>query len=78
MKPPVTSGLLPLTIFAAAPGVAAADHGLSALTFDWCYSNVGPFWDRPFDRGFLQTANNARLKFAFMWAGHDWLDMIYF
>lgn len=54
---------------------AAADHGISAFIFDWYYYNDGPFLDRPIDRGFLQATNNARLKFAFMWANHDWHDM---
>jgi len=54
---------------------AAADHGISAFIFDWYYYNDGPFLDRPIDRGFLQATNNARLKFAFMWANHDWLDI---
>lgn len=57
---------------------AAADHGLSASILDWYYYNDGPFWDRPFDRGFLQAIDNVRLKFAFMRASHDWLDIIYF
>ncbi len=54
---------------------AAADHGISAFIFDWYYYNDGPFLDRPIDRGFLQATNNSRLKFAFMWANHDWHDM---
>ena len=53
----------------------AADHGISAFIFDWYYYNDGPFLDRPIDRGFLQATNNARLRFAFMWANHDWQDI---
>ena len=33
---------------------------------------TGRFSTRPIDRGFLKATNNARLKFAFMWANHDW------
>ncbi|MEI8290004.1 MAG: glycoside hydrolase family 99-like domain-containing protein [Verrucomicrobiota bacterium] len=54
---------------------AAADHGISAFLFDWYYYNDGPFLDRPIDEGFLRATNSARLKFAFMWANHDWLDI---
>jgi Glycosyltransferase WbsX len=54
---------------------AAADHGLSAFIFDWYYYSDGPFLDSPIDRGFLQATNNGRLKFAFMWANHDWQDI---
>lgn len=54
---------------------AAADHGIDAFIFDWYYYNDGPFLDRPIDQGFLKAKNNKRLKFAFMWANHDWLEI---
>lgn len=54
---------------------AAADHGVGAFIFDWYYYNDGPFLDRPIDRGFLKAKNNKRIKFAFMWANHDWLEI---
>ncbi len=54
---------------------AAADHGVDAFIFDWYYYDDGPFLDRPIDIGFLQATNNARLKFAFMWANHDWIEI---
>lgn len=54
---------------------AAADHGIDAFIFDWYYYNDGPFLERPIDEGFLKAKNNARLKFAFMWANHDWVEI---
>lgn len=51
---------------------AAADHGIDAFIFDWYYYEDGPFLDRPVNEGFLQATNSNRLKFAFMWANHDW------
>lgn len=54
---------------------AAADHGIGAFIFDWYYYNDGPFLDAPIDRGFLRATNNGRIKFAFMWANHDWLEI---
>ena len=54
---------------------AAADHGINAFIFDWYYYNDGPFLERPIDNGFLKAKNNQRLKFAFMWANHDWEDI---
>jgi hypothetical protein len=54
---------------------AAADHGIDAFIFDWYYYDDGPYLDRPIDRGFLGASNNSRLKFAFMWANHDWQDI---
>jgi hypothetical protein len=54
---------------------AAADHGIDAFIFDWYYYDDGPFLDSTIDRGFLKARNNRRLKFAFMWANHDWIDI---
>jgi len=54
---------------------AAADHGITAFIFDWYYYNDGPFLQGAVDQGFLQATNNHRLKFALMWANHDWLDI---
>lgn len=54
---------------------AAADHGIDAFIFDWYYYDDGPFLDKPIDNGFLKAKNNRKLKFAFMWANHDWIDI---
>lgn len=54
---------------------AAADHGIDAFLFDWYYFNDGPFLNRCLDRGFLKASNVARLKFALMWANHDWIEI---
>ncbi|MBS1701072.1 MAG: glycoside hydrolase family 99-like domain-containing protein [Armatimonadetes bacterium] len=54
---------------------AASDHGVDAFIFDWYYYNDGPFLEDTIDKGFLKAKNNGRLKFAFMWANHDWYDI---
>ena len=54
---------------------AAADHGVDTFIFDWYWYNDGPFLQRGLDEGFLNAPNNDRLKFAIMWANHDWLDI---
>ncbi|QHI68688.1 glycosyltransferase WbsX family protein [Tichowtungia aerotolerans] len=54
---------------------AAADHGIDTFIFDWYWYNDGPFLQRGLDEGFLSAPNNDRLKFALMWANHDWLDI---
>jgi hypothetical protein len=54
---------------------AAADYGVNAFIFDWYYYNDGPYLDAALDEGFLQATNNARVKFALMWANHDWYDI---
>lgn len=55
---------------------AAAAHGVDVFIFDWYYYNDGPFLDRPLDRGFLKAKNHHQLKFALMWANHDWLEIM--
>lgn len=54
---------------------AAADHGIDVFIFDWYWYDDGPFLERGLDQGFLKAANNSRLKFAVMWANHDWIDI---
>lgn len=54
---------------------AAADHGIDAFIFDWYYYEDGPFLEKPIDQGFLKAKNTNRIKFAFMWANHDWIDI---
>ena len=55
--------------------VAAANHGLTAFIYDWYWYEGGPFLNGALDRGFLDAPNNDRLKFALMWANHDWIDL---
>jgi len=52
---------------------AAADHGLTHFIFDWYWYDDGPFLQRGLEQGYLRASNNSRLKFALMWANHDWV-----
>ncbi|MCQ2402394.1 MAG: glycoside hydrolase family 99-like domain-containing protein [Lentisphaeria bacterium] len=52
---------------------AAANAGIDAFVFDW-YWYDGPYLERALDEGFLQAPNRSRMKFALMWANHDWTD----
>jgi len=54
---------------------AAADNGLDAFLFDWYWYEDGPYLQRCLEEGFLHAPNVERLKFALMWANHDWLDI---
>jgi hypothetical protein len=54
---------------------AAADHGIDTFIFDWYWYNDGPYLQRGLEEGFLNASNNDRLKFALMWANHDWVDI---
>jgi Glycosyltransferase WbsX len=53
----------------------AADHGVDAFIFDWYWYNDGPFLEASLERGFKGAANNHLMKFALMWANHDWIDI---
>lgn len=54
---------------------AAASHGVDAFIFDWYWYDDGPFLERSLDDGFLKAPNRDRLKFALMWANHDWVEI---
>src|ERR1043166_6181302 len=54
---------------------AAADHGLNHFLFDWYWYDDKPFLNRQLDEAFLRAPNNNRLRFALMWANHDWYDI---
>jgi hypothetical protein len=54
---------------------AAADHGINAFIFDWYHYDDGPYLQGCLDGGFLNASNVNRIKFALMWANHDWLEL---
>jgi hypothetical protein len=53
----------------------AADHGLTGFLYDWYWYEDGPFLQAGLESGFLKAPNRQRLKFAVMWANHDWLNI---
>jgi hypothetical protein len=53
----------------------AADHGITTFLFDWYWYAGKPFLQGALERGFLQAPNCERLKFALMWANHDWSNL---
>jgi len=54
---------------------AAAAAGIDCFLFDWYAYEDGLFLQGALERGYLGAANTARVKFALMWANHDWLDI---
>jgi hypothetical protein len=54
---------------------AAADHGIDAFIFDWYWYDDGPFLQRGLEQGFMGAANSDRLRFALMWANHNWVNI---
>ncbi|MEO9021345.1 MAG: glycoside hydrolase family 99-like domain-containing protein [Ginsengibacter sp.] len=54
----------------------AANNGIDCFIYDWYwYSNTGRYLVDGLEKGFLKAPNRNRLKFAIMWANHDWLNI---
>ena len=53
----------------------AADHGLTTFLYDWYWYEDGPYLQDGLEKGFLKAPNNPRMKFALMWANHDWTNI---
>ena len=50
----------------------AANHGITGWMIDWYWHNGTMFFHEQLEEGFLKAPNNTKLKFAVMWANHDW------
>lgn len=53
----------------------ASDHGIDVFLYDWYWWEDGPFLQHGLENGFLHAPNRDRLKFALMWANHDWINI---
>ncbi len=53
----------------------AADHGITSFIFDWYWHEQGPYLHTALEDGFLRAANRKRMRFALMWANHDWTNI---
>lgn len=54
---------------------AASEYGVDCFIFDWYMYEDGPFLNQCLDAGFLKAKNVDKIKFALMWANHDWNDI---
>ncbi len=52
----------------------AADHHIDVFLFDWYWYSGVKLMEEALEKGFLKSPNRKRLKFALMWANHDWVD----
>jgi hypothetical protein len=52
----------------------AADHGIDVFMIDWYWYSGVKIMEEALERGFLRAPNRRRIKFALMWANHDWAD----
>jgi hypothetical protein len=53
----------------------ASTSGIDAFIFDWYWYKDGPFLEEALSNGYLKASNSRDLKFAVMWANHDWFDI---
>jgi hypothetical protein len=53
----------------------ASQYGIDVFIYDWYYYNDGLFLEKGLENGFLKAENNSKIKFALMWANHDWVDL---
>jgi len=53
----------------------ASKYGVDVFIYDWYYYNDGLFLEKGLENGFLKVENNNKIKFALMWANHDWVDL---
>ena len=53
---------------------AAYRNGVDAFIFDWYWYDDGPFLEDCLNRGFVGSGDE-RVKFALMWANHNWEDI---
>jgi len=54
----------------------AADNGIDVFIYDWYwYEPFGLYLQDGLEKGFLKAPNNHRLKFALMWANHNWMNI---
>ena len=54
---------------------AATDHGITSFIYDWYWYDDAPYLHEGLENGFLKAANRSKMKFALMWANHDWNNM---
>jgi len=52
----------------------AADHGIDAFLVDWYWYSGVRIMEEALERGLLKARNRRRVKFALMWANHNWAD----
>ena len=54
---------------------AAYTCGVDVFIFDWYTYEGKPFLHRCLDEGFLKARNTDSIRFALMWANHDWSEL---
>ncbi|WP_446745712.1 glycoside hydrolase family 99-like domain-containing protein [Silvibacterium acidisoli] len=53
----------------------AVAHGIHAWMIDWYWHEGTQFYHEQIEQGLLRAPNRDKLKFAVMWANHDWKNV---
>lgn len=54
----------------------ATRNGIDIFIYDWYwYANTGRYLQDGLEKGFLKAPNNMKMKFAIMWANHNWTNI---
>jgi len=54
---------------------AAADNGIDGFLVDWYWYKEQPYLERAITKGIHHAVNRDRIKYALMWANHDWTNI---
>ena len=52
----------------------ALEYGIDAFIFDWYWYAGKPYLEGALKKGFLGMKKRTGIKFALMWANHDWMN----
>jgi len=50
----------------------AVEHGVTTFLFDWYWYSGVKIMEEALENGFLKASNRHKMKFALMWANHNW------
>jgi len=53
----------------------AVRYGINAWMINWYWHDGIMFYHEQLENGFLKAPNRDKIKFAIMWANHDWKDV---
>lgn len=53
----------------------AASSGIDAFMIDWYWHMGAQFYHEQLEQGFLKAPNRQKMKFAVMWANHNWANL---
>jgi hypothetical protein len=62
-------------VWAAREVELASSFGVDAWMIDWYWHEGTQFYHEQLEQGLLRAENRASLKFAIMWANHDWKNV---